>query len=164
LDSTPEEQLIPDYGSPTAIVATMSGVPAALQTLTANLSPEAWLKRTDADEWSLTEVVCHLRDVEKEINFPRLQKISQGNTPFIPGIDSDVWADERNYQAQDGPIALNDFISARMETLELLGNLPLTDWQQPARHAIFGPTDLQEIASFIAGHDRLHIRQAYSLI
>jgi FMN phosphatase YigB (HAD superfamily) len=164
LDNTPEEQLTPDYGSPTAIVATTSGVPAALQTLTAKLSPEVWQLRPAADEWSLTEVICHLRDVEKEINLPRLQKISAGNTPLIPGIDSDVWANERNYQAQDGPTALKAFISTRMETLQLLTGLAPADWQKPAQHAIFGPTDLQEIANFIAGHDRLHIRQIYALL
>jgi FMN phosphatase YigB (HAD superfamily) len=164
LDATPEEQLTPDYGSPSAITAIMSGIPAAFLALVAELSPEAWKKRADANEWSLTEVACHLRDVEQEINLPRLQKILEESHPFIPGIDSDVWAQERNYQAQDGPAALHDFVSARMETLKLLASLSPTAWQKPAQHAIFGPTDLHEIVSFIAGHDRLHIRQAYNRV
>jgi len=164
LDTTPEEQLIPDYGSPTAITATMSGIPSALLTLTEDLPAKAWLQRPNEDEWCLTEIACHLRDVEKEINLPRMKDIKEKNTPFIPGIDSDVWAKERNYQAQNGPAALHDFVSTRMQTVDLLKKLSPTDWERSAQHAIFGPTDLREIAGFIAEHDRLHIRQAYALL
>ena len=164
IDATPAEQLSPDYGSPTAISATMSGIPSALLALTTDLPTTAWKHRPTPDEWSLTEIACHLRDVEQEINLPRLQKISQGNSPFIPGIDSDIWARERDYQSQNGPAALSDFVATRRETLALLKSLAPDGWQQTAQHAIFGPTDLREIASFAAGHDRLHIRQTFALI
>lgn len=164
LDAASENQLTPDYSSSTAIRATMSGIPAALLALTHDLSFETWNYRPENDEWSLTEIVCHLRDVEQEINLPRLKKITTEENPFIPGIDSDVWAEERNYRVQDGSAALRDFVSTRMETLDLLANLPPDGWQRPAQHAIFGPTDFREIASFLAGHDRLHIRQAHALI
>ena len=132
--------------------------------MTANLSVEAWKQRPQDDDWSLTEIACHMRDVEREINLPRLQKIMQEDTPFIPGVDSDVWAAERKYQTQDGITALQDFVGVRMETLDLLASLSPEDWQRPVQHAIFGPTDLREIASFMAGHDRLHIRQTHALL
>jgi hypothetical protein len=38
------------------------------------------------------------------------------------------------------------------------------DWQRPARHAIFGPTRLQELVSIIAAHDRVHMGQVYELL
>ena len=164
LDSTSEAELTPEYAVPSAITATLNGIPAALLALTTELPSQAWKQRPNADEWSLTEITCHLRDVEHEVNLPRLEKISQEDTPFIPGIDYDVWAAERDYQSQDGPAALNDFVAARIKTLELIAQLSPDDWQRPAQHAIFGPTDLHEIASIIAGHDRLHIRQTYALI
>ena len=164
LDATPQEELTPNYGSPTAITATMSGIPAALQALIQDLPATAWQQRPHAEEWSLNEIACHLRDVEQEINLPRLQKIATENNVFIPGIDSDIWAEERDYQSQDGPTAMDKFVSTRMKTLDLLAHLSVEDWKRPAQHAIFGPTDLREIASFIAGHDRMHIRQTYALI
>ena len=163
LDATPENQLLPDYTSPSAITAVMTGIPAALAALTDNLSPETWLHQPTENEWSLTEIACHQRDVEREINLPRLQKMINSLNPFIPGIDSDAWAKERGYQSQDGPAALHDFVTARMETLNLLNSLTPEDWQRSAQHAIFGPTNLREIASIIASHDRLHIRQVYAL-
>jgi FMN phosphatase YigB (HAD superfamily) len=164
LDSTSEDQLQPDYGSPEAIEATLRGIPSALLGITSNLLTDAWIQRPENDEWCLTEITCHLRDVEREVNLPRLEKIIREDTPFIPGIDTDAWAEERDYRSQDGVEALRDFVVTRQETLALMTNLSDPDWKSPAQHAIFGPTDLREIASIIAGHDRLHIRQAHAML
>jgi hypothetical protein len=38
------------------------------------------------------------------------------------------------------------------------------EWSRPARHAIFGPTTLQELAGFMAGHDRAHVQQVWKTI
>src|SRR5574341_812870 len=44
--------------------------------------------------------------------------------------------------------------------LALLDGLSPADWQRPARHAVFGPTTLQELLAItIIEHDRLHLRQ-----
>ena len=67
---------------------------------------------------------------------------------------------ERQYAIQDGPQALVDFTAARKETLGLLDGLG-TEWSRPARHAIFGPTQLQELVGFMAGHDRAHVQQVW---
>jgi HAD superfamily hydrolase (TIGR01549 family) len=162
LIGVPEEDLMPNYGLPSAVIGTMRGSSSALLGLNSNVPQEAWNKRQVADEWSLTEIACHLRDVEKEINLPRLKKIISEDNPFIPGVDSDAWALSRDYRSQDGPAALHDFVSIRIETLDIYSNLAPADWNRPVQHAIFGPTNLAEIASFMGGHDRLHVRQWYA--
>ena len=164
LEGVPEDDLMPNYGLPSAVIGTMRGAPSALLGLTSIVPQEAWNKPQVADEWSLTEIACHLRDVEKEINLARLKKIISEDNPFIPGVDSDAWALSRDYRAQDGPAALHDFVSTRIETLDILSNLAPADWKRPVQHAIFGPTNLAEIASFMGGHDRLHVRQSYAQI
>ncbi len=80
--------------------------------------------------------------------------------PFLVGEVTDVWVKERHCADQDGPQALADFTAARKEALALLDGLQ-TEWSRPARHAIFGPTTLQELVGFIAGHDRAHIQQVW---
>ena len=161
IDKEPEGNLLPDYSSKSAIIAIMQGVPPALLSMTNNLTEEVWKQRPSTKDWSLTEIACHLRDVEKEINQPRLTKITREKRPFVPGVDSDIWANERDYQSQDGAAALQSFVETRKQTLEILTDLSEDDWKKPAQHAIFGPTNLTEIANIMAGHDRLHIRQAY---
>ena len=79
-------------------------------------------------------------------------------------MDTDRWAEERNYIQQDGRSALHRFTYDRIKLLSLLEGLTPAEWQRPARHAIFGPTTLQELVGFIVGHDRLHVRQAYDVI
>jgi hypothetical protein len=116
------------------------------------------------NEWSPTEWACHLRDVELEINQPRVKKLLSETNPFIAAVDSDVWAEARAYTLQDGPAALASFNAARRDTLAMLENLTDDDWQRPARHGVFGPTTLQELMSFAFEHDRTHVRQMRELV
>jgi FMN phosphatase YigB (HAD superfamily) len=109
--------------------------------------------------WGPTEIACHLRDVEREITQPRLRKILAEDNPFLRPVESDSWAEERNYRAQDGPQALRDFTAARKATAAMLRDLRPEDWRRPARHALFGPTTLAEQARFSARHDLLHLEQ-----
>lgn len=109
--------------------------------------------------WGPTEIACHLRDVEREITQPRIEQLTRGENPFLPAVESDLWAEQRNYRGQDGPTALRAFTAARTQTADLLQGLPPQAWHQPGRHAIFGPTTLAEQVSFIARHDMMHIDQ-----
>ena len=159
IDSTPAELLAPDFSSPTAMLAILRSTPAAISSLSQRLSANTWTQRTAAGEWCLTEIVCHLRDVEAEVNIPRLQKVISESNPFIPGQDTDRWAEERGYINQNGRQALVHYTVTRKKLLDLLSSLTEVVWRRPVRHAIFGPTTLHELVSIIAGHDRLHVRQ-----
>jgi FMN phosphatase YigB (HAD superfamily) len=149
--------------APSAVIACLRSTPAALATVTAEQGPGTWSQRPRAGEWCLTEILCHLRDTEREVHVPRLKKILGEANPFIPGEETDRWAAERNYAAQDGRQALADFLSARKETLSLLEGLQV-EWSRPARHSIFGPTTLQELVVMIAEHDQAHVAQVWKTI
>jgi FMN phosphatase YigB (HAD superfamily) len=164
IDSQPAASLEPDFDSPSGMIATLRGSPAALSTQLSEAPINILTWRPERDAWSLTEIICHLRDVEREINLPRLHKALQEDNPFIAGVDSDPWADTRAYIQQDGEAAFADLLTAREETLGILNNLDEDDWSRPIRHAIFGPTKLQELIRISAGHERAHGRQVYEVI
>ena len=159
LDNQPEDRLLPDWRQPGAMLATLTSTPAALDSLCRNLTPGAWRRRPAKDQWCPAEVVCHLRDVEHDVNLPRIRAVLRETNPFIPGKDTDPWAEQRHYIRQDGPRAFHSFIKARQELLGLVKGRASEVWERPARHAILGPTDLAELIGIIAEHDRLHIRQ-----
>lgn len=159
INSTPESELQPDYQRPEALLAILRSTPASLASLTAGIPESLWSQSPEEDEWSITEILCHLRDVEGEVNIPRVEKLLEVSNPFLPGMDTDPWAEERMYFCQNGPEALHDFVNFRIRLLELLEGLQPGDWKRKARHAIFGPTNMTEIISILTGHDRLHIRQ-----
>ena len=130
--------------------------------LTAFSRHAAWsVGPLDAD-WSPTEIACHLRDVEREITQPRIEMLTGDENPYLPAIESDRWAEQRGYRAQNGPAALQAFVEARSRTVDLLLGLPPQTWQRPGRHAIFGPTTLAEQVSFIARHDMMHLDQMHA--
>jgi hypothetical protein len=158
------ETVEPNYENPSALLAILRSTPAALEIISRELPSEAWPCRPGPENWCLTEIICHLRDVEQEVNLTRIKSVLQESNPFLPGMDTDPWAKERYYIDQDGQGALITFSATRQRLLKLLEKLSPQEWEHPARHAILGPTSLLELVSIIASHDRLHIHQIHQLI
>ena len=164
IEAHDEEIFTPSYQAQSAIVATVKAIPAALEGILANLPTERWTESPHPEEWSLVEIISHLRDVEREVNFPRIQTFLREENPFIIADNTDLWVSERAYAEDNGEAALQDFIAARVKTLAALKNLSEEDWQRTGRHAIFGPITLQEQLGFMAEHDRVHLRQIYKAV
>jgi FMN phosphatase YigB (HAD superfamily) len=163
LEKTDPETLKIAFLTPQSLLANLRSTPAALAALTGPLKHETWAHKPQPGEWNLTEIICHLRDVERDVNLPRLRKLLEEENPFLVGEITDRWVEERNYSGQDGRKALVDFIVARKESLGLLNGLQ-AEWSRTARHSIFGPTTLQELVNIIAGHDRAHIQQIWKTV
>jgi hypothetical protein len=123
-----------------------------------------WQCCPDAGEWSLTEVICHLRDVEREVHQPRFRQVLAQDGAFLVGAVADDWVEQRAYRQQDGPKALSDFIAARTETLELLRPLAPSDWEREGQHSFLGPMTMHELLNLVAQHDQAHREQVYKLL
>ena len=163
LDGSSPELLQTNFTTANALLAVLRSTPAALDTLCHQQGVDLeW--RQNQGEWSAGEVLCHLRDVDMEVNLPRLYKVINERNPFLAGQVTDPWAEIRQYCQQDSMQALMDFTKARIEVLRFLEDLPAESWDRKARHAIFGPTHLRELVNIIAGHDILHIQQVYKAL
>ena len=123
-----------------------------------------WLWRSQDTEWSLTEVMCHLRDVEAEIHQTRFTAVLNENDVFLAGVSADDWAVSRKYRDQDGVEAIADFLTARERTITLLEKLSPEMWDRFGVHAFFGRTTLHELLFLVSRHDELHWEQITSLI
>jgi FMN phosphatase YigB (HAD superfamily) len=145
--------------TPQAFTALLASTPAAMETLSESLEEDLWQKRPHPKEWSLGEIFCHLRDVDTDLSLPRTIRIQQENSPFLPGEETNDWAEKRHYLQENPRLALQGFFNARTQLLQALESLAPQDWSRPARHAIFGPTTLSELQSFTITHDQNHIRQ-----
>jgi hypothetical protein len=122
-----------------------------------------WHWRPRDDEWSITEVICHLRDVEREVHQVRFRDLIAAENVFLPGVVADDWIQQRQYQLQDGPVALKDFLAARCQTLVLLADVPEQTWGRRGQHAFFGPTSLHELLNLAVEHDKAHFDQLIAL-
>ena len=142
---------------PSSVLARLHGQLGTLLTLLGDLPPETWARKPAPGAWSLTEIVCHLRDIDREVHLPRLERILSTATPFLPAVNTDPWADERHYAAESGSDALALLAEGRVLMLRQLESLSPEAWDRPARHALLGPTSLAEVASIAADHELLHL-------
>jgi hypothetical protein len=149
---------------PDGLLARLRGNLTAFIELRQDLIESDWGRRPSPDSWAPVEIMCHLRDVEVELNFPRIRRFLNEDYPFISAVDSDSWAAARDYLEQTPSDAIDAFIEARKATIDLLASISSETWQQDARHAIFGPTHLIEIVNIFIEHELLHIRQLYAAL
>jgi hypothetical protein len=123
-----------------------------------------WRHRPAPDQWSLTEVFCHLRDVEQEIHQSRFRALLAADNAFLSGVAADEWAATRHYQEQDGAQALADFVQARRQTVVMLNGVDEGYWQRHGRHSFFGPTSTHELLALVVEHDHAHWEQVTGLV
>ena len=142
---------------PACLAPQFQGNLAALSGLLDEVKQHQWMQRPDPNEWSILQILCHLWQAETEVHQQRLRTILAEDNPFIPvlpppGPDIPECHD-------DGLEVFERFRRERLATREMLTGLDDADWARPARHSIFGLTNLLEMAYFTAQHDRLHISQ-----
>ncbi|MCE9647401.1 MAG: DinB family protein [Chloroflexi bacterium] len=164
LDSVGESALLPSFKSVDSVLAILAATPASLNGLLNKIDALTWSHSATAGDWSLTELLCHLRDTEREVHQMQIRLFSEQDEPFIPRPDTSVWASRRDYRHENGEKVLQEFNTARLETLNILKNISVEDWGKKARHAIFGPTNFLEVAGFIADHDRMHVQQTWGIL
>jgi FMN phosphatase YigB (HAD superfamily) len=157
--SAPPDRLTPNFEAILDSLVFLRATPAALLSWSEKIPPDQWNQPPPVEAWTLGEIVCHLRDIEREVNLPRLQKMLTTKSPLLPGLDTDRWARERNYRQENARAALAEFVSARLELLNLLESLAPEDYQRSARHTILGKTTIREQIRIAAAHERLHLRE-----
>ena len=147
----------PGEMTPETLPPQFKGNLAALRGLLAEVKDHQWLQRPDPDEWSILQILCHLWRAETEVHQQRLRTILQEDNPFIPSVPPP--GPDIPECHEDGMAVFARFCAERQRTMATLAELGAEDWRRPARHSIFGLTNLLEMAYFTAQHDRLHITQ-----
>jgi FMN phosphatase YigB (HAD superfamily) len=164
LKNLPSDLPTANITQPDAILAVLKSTPAVLDTIARGLPQERWHLKSAVEEWCFTEIICHLRDADSEINLPRFDRILLENNAFIPAVNADSWTQTRAYCQENGREALDGFFAVRLALINRLEALSPSQWDFQANHAIFGPTSLLELTMFIARHDQTHIQQALRTI
>lgn len=161
LQSANLDSYLPTFKTTESLLAVLEATPAVLQSMTTDLDEAKWKLEPTAEDWAMIELVCHLRDTEREVHALQLSTLLEAATPFVPRPDAAIWAKQRRYLSENGPASVADFAAARVTTLQRLRTVPDEVWSKPAKHAIFGPTNFREVIGFMAEHDRMHLQQAW---
>lgn len=141
------------------LLDTFRSTPDILNGLLRNVSQEQAAAARGGDEnWSVVQVLCHLRDAE-ERNLERIRLMRNQDNPVLEGYDQEQWARERNYAAARLDEALAAFLKRRAATLAELKTLASQEWERPGLHSEAGPITILSYLQRLLRHDAIHLAQ-----
>lgn len=126
----------------------------------ARVDAETARRRALAGEWSVSDVVNHLINVEEPMR-ERFRRVVEEERPRVPYIHPDEEAHDL-----DAPLheLLARFRAAREQTQTYLAALGPGSWQRPAVHETLGETRLLNLVQSLVDHDTEHLNQlSYTL-
>ena len=127
--------------------------------LLSSVSNEEYTWRSSSEKWTLLEIVCHLRDEEREDFRARTRgTLEDPKKPFTP-IDPQGWVKQRRYAHEDHHKALQGFLDERQRSVEWLHSLKDPSWDNFYHHEQLGHLSAQLFLENWVAHDMLHIRQ-----
>ena len=118
-----------------------------------------WRVRPGPGRWSALESLCHLRDADRDVFLPRLERMLAERNPEIPDLDMTGWETARAYDQRSPAGVLEEWAGVRRTLLARLAPLGRPDWTRVGIHQVRGPFPLAEIVRYWADHDLSHRRQ-----
>jgi hypothetical protein len=147
------------------ILWNLKSLPNELEDLLSDLDEETLRWRPRPNKWSVKEIMCHLRDMEREAYLARYQRILSEENPSLPNVDQDRLAYERDYINQDAKSALAEFKQLRAETVKTLEGAPLESFTRAGVHETDGPLTVEQlIGRQIKGNDINHLTQIKDIL
>ncbi len=135
---------------------------AALRSELAGL-PEATLaRRASETEWSIKEIVGHLRDHAQFLH-RRLYMMIKLEEPLLEAYDQEALVREGNSQAVPIEQLLAEFSAQRAETIDMLSELVHWNWARTGRHAELGRISIRQLVDRAVAHDDAHLAQIRAL-
>jgi hypothetical protein len=111
-------------------------------------------------KWSILEILCHMRDMEREAYLERYTRILAEPDPQLPDVNGDALAIERDYRGQKAADILRDWMRLRRESLRLLRKAKPEQWRRAGIHETMGRLTIDElVARHAAGNDTAHLGQ-----
>ncbi len=111
-------------------------------------------------KWSILEIVCHLRDMERDAYLARYERILAEDEPTLPDIDGDVYSLENDYRSQKLSEVLRDWSRLRRECLKVLARTKTDQWQRAGIHETAGRLTMDDLLRrHVEGNDETHLDQ-----
>ena len=110
------------------------------------------------EDWSVVEVVCHLRDAD-ETSLQRVEAMRDQDVPPITGYDQEAMARERDYKSADLRTALAEFTAMRKRLAATFVALTPEQWERAGQHSEFGRITIFSHAVHKVTHDAIHCAQ-----
>jgi hypothetical protein len=138
----------------------LRATPARLKAATRGIPKTVLVWAPAPGKWSILEIVCHLRDMERDAYLTRYRRILAEDEPRLPDIDGDRYSLENDYRSQKLGEALREWTRLRRECLKLLSGVKREEWDRAGIHETAGRLT---VAGFVRrqalGNDEAHLGQ-----
>ncbi|MGH2501351.1 MAG: DinB family protein [Ktedonobacterales bacterium] len=129
--------------------------------LTAGLTPAQSRTAPNHDEWSVNDVLAHLRACADVWGACIVAMLAE-DMPTLRAVNPLTWIKKTNYLELPFQPSLRSFATQRARLLEALEPLPREGWSRAARVTGAGKALDRTVlfyAQWLAGHERQHVRQ-----
>jgi hypothetical protein len=133
----------------------MAETPRRVRALVQGRSPGELERLSGEGEWSATDVIGHLVDVEIVQGF-RWRLALTADRPSYPGYDEKLWALLPKPPGDRLCPVLEEF---RAYNLWLLRSIPRAQWSRVGVHGEQGEETVELMIRKVAGHDLAHLNQ-----
>ena len=142
----------------TQIVDTLTTFPERLRRATAGFDTEAARNRPPSGDWSVIELVCHLRDYGEIFNSRLMRALSEDN-PRVASYDNEDLAASREYASQDLEQVIIAATRIRTSMLTSISRLTQEDWRRTVQHATWGEPTVEWLLNRCAEHELEHLEE-----
>lgn len=136
----------------------------AIRALIAGIPDDDAQWKPSPEQWSIVEIVSHLRDEERDDFRARLERTLRAPEEEWDPIDPEGWARDRDYAGESLQASLNEFLLERDRSIAWLGSLETPDWSRTHTHPRLGSLSAGDLMVSWLAHDLLHIRQITRLL
>jgi hypothetical protein len=147
------------------LLSNLKSLPNELDDLLNDLDEDTLRWRPIPNKWSVKEIMCHLRDMERLAYLARYRRMLTEENPILPNVDQDRIAIESDYINQDASAALNEFKRLRQETIRTLETASVDAWSRGGTHETDGPMSVEKlVVRQIKGNDLNHLVQMKDIV
>ncbi len=136
------------------IIEALKHLPVLLDNETDGLSDAVLRYRPAEGEYSIKEIIGHLRDLS-EVWHKRLYMITSLTDPRWPAFNGEESVRTHNYQEANVQELIASIRETRVKTAEMLSNC--VDWTRLGQHPEMGRRSLKQWGEFVVAHDREHL-------
>ncbi|HKY53713.1 MAG TPA: DinB family protein [Anaerolineales bacterium] len=144
------------------ILTILKETPLRLAKLTASLTPTQLNTAPSVSEWSVSEVLAHLRACDDVWGGYYIMTILAQDNPTIKAMNPRTWIKNTDYFEQEFQSSLRAFTKQRKKLLAVLEPLSPKDWTRTNTLIGAGKPLQQTLISHadgLARHERAHLKQ-----
>ena len=148
------------------VVSLLTETPVRIAALTAGVAPAKLQKAPTRGEWSVNDVLAHLRSCS-DARGEFIRAMLAEEKPTLRAIDPRTWLTKTDYPDLEFGPSFRAFRSQRARLLTFLKALPHESWSRTAIVTGGGPARERTVlfyAQWLARHERPHLEQIARIV